>query len=126
MSGRPQLEIGQRAAAGWGQHPDVLSEYAVGDVVYIPEGSNAILSGRVDGVGMYRVESVFSIGEDASYYYRVCPCNIRKGRGLKLEVVTVWETTVSDRIHVIIGGMDMTAGWVRLYSAAPNHVEGTV
>lgn len=116
MSARPQHEIGYRAAARWGERPDVLSEYASGDLVYIPPGSNCLLEDRVSEAGLYRVVGVFSIGEDASWYYRVSPCEIRQGRGLKLELVTDW-LSVSDRIHVIPGNVDMTAGWVRLYSA---------
>lgn len=98
----------------------MLSEYAVGDVVYIPPGAACILDERVYHPGLWRVESVFSIGEDASYYYRVSPARLVPGRSaLRLELVTEWDEVVSNRVHVIPGHCDYTAGWVRLYQAAP-------
>lgn len=112
----PQHGIGHRAINNWGEG-SVRSEYAVGDVVFVPKGCAAVLDKRCQP-GLHRIESVFSIGEDASYYYRVCPTEIVSGRSkYRLEMVTDWDGVVSDRIHVIPGHCDYTAGFIRLYEA---------
>jgi hypothetical protein len=114
MPGSPQHRIGTRAVCNWGAG-DACSEYVVGDVVYVPEGCAAVLDDRCTP-GLHRVESVFSIGEDASFYYRVSPTEVV---GYRLR--TDWGQ-VSDRLHVIPGRCDFTAGFIRL-SKTPERPE---
>lgn len=118
MRNTPDQGYGFRSRNNWGEGTE-LAQYTVGDVVYVPPGSAAVLSGRCEA-GLHRVLSCFSIGEDASWYYRLSPCDIAGEKG-QLRIKTDWEV-VSDRLHVIPGKCDYTAGWIRLY----NHPERDV
>lgn len=112
MSGRPQHAYGTVARANWGaSHETAL--YTVGDLIWIPEGAASVLSGRT-GFGLHRVESCFSIDECASFYYRVCRATIIGSKG-SLRIATDWNDC-SDRVHVIVGGNDFTAGWLLLHA----------
>lgn len=107
---------GYRALQGWGEGP-VESDYATGDVVWIPPDSPAVTDDRC-GPGLNRVISVFSICEGPSFYYRVEPMAVAYARGYRLRADhTDW--VCSDRLHVIPGKCDFTEGWIRLYEAAP-------
>lgn len=107
----PQMPYGFRAVSNWGEG-NATAEYVVGDVVYVPPKCAAVLGDRCEP-GTHRVEACFSIGEDASFYYRLSPCEIVGEKGA-LRVKTDWGSC-SDRLHVIPGGGDFTAGWIRLY-----------
>jgi hypothetical protein len=115
--------FGHRPKSAWGDG-DILSPYAEGDIVFIPATSPAFTGGRIPHSfsrdkeanpipGVYRVIAAFSIGEDSSWYFRVCPLiPIAKGE----KWATLW-TEVSDRLHIIKGQVDYTEGWVLLFSA---------
>jgi hypothetical protein len=111
----PQMPYGFLATSNWGEG-DARAEYIIGDVVYVPKGCSAVLSHRCKQ-GLHRVEACFSIGEDASFYYRLSPSEIVGAKGT-LRVRTDWDSC-SDRLHVIPGGVDFTAGWILLF----RHVE---
>lgn len=110
----PQMPYGFRARSNWGEG-NAIAEYVVGDIVYVPPTCAAVLGDRCEP-GLHRVESCFSIGEDASWYYRLSPCEIA-GRKGQLRVRTDWGSC-SDRIHVIPGNCDWTLGFIRLYQEA--------
>jgi len=112
--GLPQMPYGFVAKSNWGEGP-TEAQYAVGDVVYVAPGCASVLSARCEA-GLHRVESCFSIGEDASFYYRLSPTRFVGVKGA-IRILTDWDTC-SDRVHVIPGQCDYTAGWVRLYDAA--------
>lgn len=115
MNRRPQMLYGFVARSNWGEG-DVEAEYAVGDVVYVPPDCPAVQNDRCEP-GLHRVESCFSISEEAAFYYRLCPCRIVDEKGA-LRVWADWEA-VSDRLHVFPdSSIDFTAGWVRLFSHA--------
>jgi hypothetical protein len=114
VSARPQMPYGFRARSNWGEG-DALAEYVIGDLVYVSKSAPAVLSERC-AAGLHRVESCFSVGEDARFYYRLCPAEIVGERG-RLRVKTDWES-VSDRIHVGPDLTDYTLGWVRLFTSA--------
>lgn len=103
---------GWRARSNWGDG-ETLSEFALGDVVWLPADCLAVTSGRVDEPGLHRVHSIFSIDEGPWFYYRVSPM-VATGRGDRLR--TVW-TEGSGRLHVL-PDCDYTVGWVRVHSAA--------
>lgn len=108
-----QGRYGDRYRSNWGEG-EAEAQYALGDIVYVPPNCAAILDDRLNGEsGVYRVHSCFSIGEDASFYYRVSPME-PTGRGDRWK--TLWDTC-SDRIHVCPGQCDYTAGWALLHSA---------
>lgn len=107
-----QGDYGFRATSNWGEG-DTLSEYALGDIVWIPADSPAVKKKRVDRPGLHRVHSVFSIDEGPWFYYRVSPM-VTTGRGDRLK--TLWEEC-SDRLHVL-PNVDYTTGWVRVHEAA--------
>lgn len=117
-----QWGYGTRGRSNWGTG-DILSRYAEGDVVTIPGGAPAFLDGRIPHAwsehpelsqpGHYRVVSVFSIGEEPSFYYRVCPIVGHK---------TLWDER-SDRIHVLVGDCDYTHGWTLVRSADPDNLD---
>lgn len=112
MSGRgPQHPYGHRPFSNWGEGA-AQAEYVVGDLVYVPEGCAAVRDARCKP-GLHRVESCFSIGEDPSFYYRLCPAAVEGSKG-QLRVKTNW-WECSDRLHVIPGNCDYAAGWILLH-----------
>lgn len=108
------MTYGFVATSDWGSG-DAKAEYAVGDVVYVAPDCPAVLDDRCEP-GLHRVESCFSISEDASFYYRLSRARIVGAKGA-LRVATDWDDC-SGRLHVFPNGKDYTAGWLRLYSAA--------
>jgi hypothetical protein len=112
---RYQGHYGHRPRSNWGSG-DEHAAFAVGDIVYVPAGCAAIEAGRIDCPGVYRVTACFAISEDPSFYYRVSPME-PVGRGDRWR--TLWHT-VSDRVHVLHGKRDYTAGWVLLHMADPD------
>ncbi len=112
-----QHRFGFRARSDWGDG-DELSELAEGDIVHVPADCPAVTEGRLPHgwshdpdawslPGNCRVVCVFSIGEDAAWYYRVAPMHGR---------VTVWSEH-SDRLHVIPGQCDFTEGFTLVQAA---------
>lgn len=112
--------------SGYGTRPysncgvgDIRAPYAEGDVVNIPAGAPAFTHGRIPHgwspnpgqckPGLYRVVSVFSIGEGDDWYLRVCPI---------IDGETV--DNVSDRIHIIPGDCDWSEGWELVETADPD------
>lgn len=118
MSGQRQGDgyqepYGSVGISNWGEGY-FESEYAVGDIVFVPPNCAAIRGGRVREPGLHRVVAQFSIGPDAAFYYRLSPVELGGKRGTK--VITDYGET-SDRCHVIWGDCDYTAGWFLVHSA---------
>ncbi len=96
MSG-PQMKIGTGAMRAWGVG-DKPSAWAVGDRIYVPADCGAVRRQRIEP-GLHRVDGVFSIDEQGSFYYRLARSRLRKAKkGSHLEVVTDWDDT-SSRIY---------------------------
>ena len=113
-------ERGIHVRSGWGDG-DTLSEYAPGDVVWIPEYCVGVTERRCRP-GLARVLSVFSIDDGPSFYYRTQPMEVRYSRGYRLRVTD--PSDCSGRLHVIrdmegVEDLDCTDGWVLLYAAPP-------
>ncbi len=107
------MPYGFVATSNWGSG-DARAEYAVGDIVYVAPDCPGVTDNRCEP-GLHRVESCFSIGEDASFYYRLSPTQIVGQKGA-IRILTDWNSC-SDRLHVVPGECNYTDGWVRLYSA---------
>lgn len=108
---------GRHVRSGWGEG-NHLSEYAPGDIVYIPHTCPGVLDDRCLP-GLARVISVFSIDDGPSFYYRTTSLTVAYANGYRLREDGREEC--SDRIHVIrdhssgAPDVDYTAGWVLLY-----------
>lgn len=118
---RTQGGFGYRATSNWGSG-NILSPWAVGDIVNIPTGAKAF-QGRIPHTwsdypersqpGRYLVVTVFSIGEEDEWYVRVIPFVENSMR--------VWRDEVSDRYHIVPGN-NFTSDWELILSSDPDNI----
>ena len=112
---------GFRARSNWGEGTDE-SQFAVGDIVWIPADCLAVQDNRCDP-GLHRILSVFSIDEGPSFYYRVQQVEPYYNHGYRLRIVSA-DRYCSDRLHVFkdhdtVEDIDFTGGFFLLYGIEP-------
>jgi hypothetical protein len=114
---------GYRSRSDWGDG-GLLSDLAEGDLVYIAADAPAFAAGRIPSQhattpgrcqrDLYRVVSTMSIGPGPQWNYRVSP--------VLPDGTTDWASR-SDRLQVIPGSCDYTAGWQLVARADGTQIE---
>ena len=103
---------GFRPKSNWGEG-EFDAPFTEGDIVFVPPGNERIEYPTSEHC-IFRMISAFSIAEGPEWYFRVSPM-FPTGRGDRWRTDTAW---ISDRLHIIPGTCDWTAGFVKIHDAS--------